>query len=296
MHLGENEDNKMKIVTGYKGIPHISSNDQQAFNQGVFGNGNYVLNVGNMFTAELTNVNTVTVSDGEGIIQGVHFRIEPDETETINISNGATGTTRIDLICARYTKDAGTGIEDVSLVLIQGEPAELNPEVPEYNTGDILTGATIVDFPLYEVDVDGLTPTLKPIFKALGDISNISKVGTIVSASNVNEYNCNNTWTNTATLTLSPGTYFVLGYAFFERTAANNDIGVSVGLTAGQDLEASCLLKSSGGTWQTIQCMGVIKIYDSWGDRDVSVKVINGNVQSTVSSGLYAIKMSNLIE
>lgn len=285
----------MKIVTGYKGIPHISSNDQQAFNQGIFGNGNYVLNVGNKFDAELTNVNTVTVSDGEGIIQGVHFRIEPDETETINILNGATGTSRIDLICARYTKDAGTGIEDVSLVLIPGEPAESDPEVPEYNTGDILTGATIVDYPLYEVDVDGLTPTLKPIYKVLQDIFNLSKVGTVVYEEDTGQYNCNNTWTKTATLTLSPGTYLVFAKAFFEMAVANSDIGVSASWTSGYDRDCSCLLKSAGGTWQSIQCMSVMPIYDSWGDTDVSVYVLNGNVESVVVSGIYAIKIADIL-
>lgn len=180
MPHADNEEDKMKIVTGYKGTPHISSNDQQAFNQGIFGSGNYVLDVGNKFGAELTNVNTVTISDGEGVLQGVHFRIEPGETETINIANGTTGTSRIDLICARYTKDAATGIENVSLVLIPGDAVESNPEVPEYNTGDILNGESPVDFPLYKVSLNGLTPSLVVMFSKKGsmtnspDLSNIS--------------------------------------------------------------------------------------------------------------------------
>ena len=154
----------MKIVTGYKGTPHISSNDQQAFNQGIFGNGNSILDVGSGFDATLEDVNTVTIADGEGVIQGVHFRIEPGETETVNIPNGAVGTYRLDLICARYTKDAATGVENVSLVLISGEPDESDPEIPEYNTGDILTGATVVDFPLYLVQINEITPILKKQF------------------------------------------------------------------------------------------------------------------------------------
>ena len=151
----------MKIVTGYKGTPHISSNDQQAFNQGIFGGGNSVLDIGNRFAATLTNVNTVTVSDGEGVIQGVHFRIEPGETETVNIANGAVGSYRLDLICARYTKDPATGVENISLVLLQGMPDESDPQLPDYNTGNILEGATIVDYPLYLVQVNEITPVLK---------------------------------------------------------------------------------------------------------------------------------------
>ena len=150
----------MKIVTGYKGEPHISSNDMQGFNQSIVGTGEYIFNIGQKFAATITNVNTVTISDGEGIMQGVHFRIAPGQSETVNIANGTTGTYRKDLICARYTKDSVTGIEDVSLVVIQGEEVASSPEEPTYNTGDILEGDSPVDFPLYTVSLSGLTPTL----------------------------------------------------------------------------------------------------------------------------------------
>ena len=48
----------MKIVTGYTGTPHITSNDQQGFNQGVFGTGNIVLGV-ELATALGTTVETL---------------------------------------------------------------------------------------------------------------------------------------------------------------------------------------------------------------------------------------------
>ena len=150
----------MNIVTGYTGSPHVTSNAAQAFHQGIFGQFNTVLEVGSKFSAELTDVNTVTFSDGEGVIQGVHFRIDPGTTETVNISNGTTGYKRNDLICARYTKNAVTGVEDVSLVVIDGTPDETTATDPTVNTGDILTGDSPVDFPLYRVSFDGLTPTL----------------------------------------------------------------------------------------------------------------------------------------
>ena len=39
----------MKIVTGYRGEPHITSQDHQSFYQGVFGRQMYVLGTGNEF-------------------------------------------------------------------------------------------------------------------------------------------------------------------------------------------------------------------------------------------------------
>ena len=155
----------MNIVTGYRGVPHITANEQQAFNQGIFGNGNYVLNVGQKFEATLVDALTVTIADGEGVIQGVHFRIAPGDTDTVSISPGTTGYKRIDLICARYTKSAATGIEDVELVVVEGTPDASTPTAPTVNTGDILLGGSPIDYPLYEVDLDGLTPSLTQLFK-----------------------------------------------------------------------------------------------------------------------------------
>jgi hypothetical protein len=154
----------MKIVTGYRGTPHISANDQQAFNQGVIGGGNYVLDVGNHFEASLENVNTVQIRDGDGVIQGVHFRIEPGDFENVNIENGTTGFSRIDLVVARYSKDSTTGIESVDLVVIKGEDAASDPVEPAYNTGSILDGDSPVDFPLYRVTVNEITPSLSSMF------------------------------------------------------------------------------------------------------------------------------------
>ena len=153
----------MKIVTGYTGTPHISSNDDQARNQGIFGRGGCVLDVGNQLNATLTNATTVTLSDGDGIIQGVHFRIEPGMTEAVSISPGTTGYNRIDLICARYTKDASTGVEDVSLVVIEGTPSSSTASEPSYTEGDILNGDTLAELPIWKVALAGLTPTLSRI-------------------------------------------------------------------------------------------------------------------------------------
>lgn len=157
----------MKIVTGYTGTPHVTSNAAQAFNQGIFGNGNCVLDVGYKFSATLTDANTVTISDGEGVMQGVHFRIDPGTTEAVTISNGTSGYKRIDLICARYTKNAVTGVEDVSLVVVEGTPDASTPTAPTVNSGTILTGDSPVDFPLWQVSLDSLTPSLTSLIATL---------------------------------------------------------------------------------------------------------------------------------
>lgn len=154
----------MNIVTGYTGTPHVNSNEAQALNQGIFGNGNYVLNVGSKFGATIVDANTITIEDGEGVMQGVQFRIAPGDTEDVNIESGTSGYNRIDLICARYTKNAVTGVEAVNLVVIQGTPNASTPSEPSYNTGDILDNDSPVDFPLYKVTLTGLVPTVTAQF------------------------------------------------------------------------------------------------------------------------------------
>ena len=66
---------------------------------------------------------------------------------------------RSDLIVVRYERNAGTGVEDMSLVVIKGTPASSSPQDPTYNTGTIAAGDTIVDFPLYRVSIDGISIT-----------------------------------------------------------------------------------------------------------------------------------------
>lgn len=172
----------MNIVTGYTGTPHVTANEAQALNQGIFGPSNYVLDVGERFSATLVDANNITIEDGEGVLQGVQFRIAPGETENVSIDSGTTGYNRIDLICARYTKDAQTGVEDVNLVVIKGTPTSSTPSEPAYNTGNVLLSDSPVDFPLYKVTFAGLTPTLAQLFRTRMSNVFVAKGYSIVSS------------------------------------------------------------------------------------------------------------------
>lgn len=211
----------MNIVTGYTGSPHVTSNAAQGFNQGIFGAGNYVLNVGNMFEAELTDANTVTIADGEGVLQGVHFRIDPGTTETVNISNGTLGYKRIDYICARYTKNAITGVEDVSIAVVEGTPDASTPTEPTVNSGTILTGSSPVDFPLYKVSIDGLTPTLTALFSQR--IIDYSTTDTITLSSSGVSGTYEGAVTH-KTITLEPGYYLFCVRVEAMATSALKDL------------------------------------------------------------------------
>ena len=195
----------MKIVTGYRGVEHITSNDDQARNQGIFGTGNSILNIGNLFALTIVSATSVTIADGEGMLQGVHFRIEPGQTEQVDLSPGTPGYNRIDLICARYTKDAATGVEDVNIAVIEGEPSSGTPTEPTYNTGDILTGATVIDYPLHKVTFTGVTPTSEALNRVL------MKLYTV-------ELDFQGTGEMAKYINLEPGVYYFAGMISFSGT------------------------------------------------------------------------------
>lgn len=157
----------MKIVTGYKGEAHITSNDDQGRNQGIVGSGNYILRVGNKLEVAANGTNAVKVKDGEGMIQGVHFRVEPGTSDIINITLPSSGNHREDYLVARYAKDSGTGVETVTLMTLSGTavPTSMDTIPPTPSSGDILAGDSPVDMVLAKVvsnnsGIVSITPTI----------------------------------------------------------------------------------------------------------------------------------------
>ena len=147
----------MHIVTGYKGENHVTAADVGSFNAAIFGAGQYVLNRGNKFSTTIVSNNQIRVADGDILMQGRHIRLNEGTYVDLTIDNGAQGYMRNDLIVARYTKDAASGVEDVNLVVIKGTPVEASPADPEYTTGDIINDHVyLADMPLYRVPIDGL--------------------------------------------------------------------------------------------------------------------------------------------
>ena len=147
----------MNIITGYKGEPHITSQQDRNVNIGIFGSGTHIVNVGSKMAATIVSANEITIADGLLGAEGCTAEIERGTSESIAIENGAQGMLRKDLIVARYTKESGTGVENMQLAYIAGTPAASAPALPAYNTGTIASGDTLVDFPLYTVNLNGIS-------------------------------------------------------------------------------------------------------------------------------------------
>ena len=148
----------MEIITGYRGEGHVTSQQNRITNIGIFGSGTFIVgNVGSLMAASVISANEVQIADGLLIAEGCTAEIPRGTSESLAIENGSQGTKRKDLIVARYTRESGTKIESMELVVITGTPASSNPATPSYNTGSITGGDTLVDFPLFTVNIDGIT-------------------------------------------------------------------------------------------------------------------------------------------
>lgn len=146
----------------------VSAESDGALYSAIIGSESYVLNVGKKFTAEIQSNNKIKINDGSALVNGRHVRIASGDSELITINNGSHGLNRKDIIVIRYQKEP-TGIESVKFLVIQGEETSLEAKVPSYTKGNILTGSTVVDFPLYEVSLTGINITeVKKLFKVLG--------------------------------------------------------------------------------------------------------------------------------
>ena len=174
----------MDIITGYIGEPHISSEQDRDINIGIVGEGSYVLATGLQMEPEVQTGNEVRIKDGVIMHQGCAASIKKNTYDSVMIANGSQGMKRTDLIVARYQRDAETNIESMNWVVIQGTPAETDPVVPEYVSGDIQAGDTVADMPMYKVHLDGLNITsIEKVFTVVNGIKelNSNKKDSIIS-------------------------------------------------------------------------------------------------------------------
>lgn len=150
----------MDIITGYRGEPHVTSQQERNTNIAILGDDVCVIKgIDSELAATVVSANLVTISDGMLIAQGCTACIERGTSDSLAIENGSQGMQRIDLIVARYTRNAGTAVEDMTLAVIKGTPSATDPEVPAHTTGLIADGDSLVEFPLYRVNINGISIT-----------------------------------------------------------------------------------------------------------------------------------------
>lgn len=164
----------MDIITGHRGVSHVTSQNQRDINMGFVGEESYILPVGGELAATITGGSEVTIADGVLMMQGCAASIGYGQSETLTLQAGTAGYKRYDLICAQYTKDSD-GVESVALVVKTGTPTTGTPQYPSYTDGNIAAGDTLVEVPLYAVYFSGAT-----INRVAPEISTTKTIGELL--------------------------------------------------------------------------------------------------------------------
>lgn len=180
----------MELVTGRKGSAHITSQQDRMKHQGTWGSGAYILQTGQMLEPQVQSSNEIRIRDGALMVQGALGTVKVNSYDPVTIQNGTQGMKRIDLICWQYTYDAEQDVESAEWVVIQGTPAETDPQQPAYTDGDIQQGDSPVQVPVFAVELDGINVTgvttllpTAPTFEELND-NKVSGFGDIETVSN----------------------------------------------------------------------------------------------------------------
>lgn len=210
----------MNIITGYRAEPHITAQQDRDVNIGIFGASAKILKgVGSEMAATVISANEVEIADGMIMCEGCASEIAHGTTESMTIDNGTQGKLRIDLIVARYNRNTSTGVEDMALIVIKGTPSASDPQSPAYISGTISDGDTTVDFPLYQVNIDGISIT--SVDALVGTVN----IPDLISDSISNALNSALKW---KIFGGTPGNNYVYGQTFVTVPASAKEVYVIV--------------------------------------------------------------------
>ena len=241
----------MELVTGHLGYNHIDAGDLRAYNRGIFGSDNYILEGSD--SASITPATTVTIPRFEMMLDGSHIRT--DGTDSITFTSTSQGMYRKDYICITITNSSG--VESVSISVVTGT-ASGTLAGASFPTITSTSSATI--YPIYEVvvyqstvqsincimkqmkSIDSYHNRTMPVSEggtgvtsksALLDYLGISaNHGTITTVASASEVITSTTlaesisYVEVCRLTLPAGTYVITGTAVMNCTATYDDVSI----------------------------------------------------------------------
>lgn len=146
----------MQIVEGYTGTDHVTAAMDGALNAGCFGGGMYVMGTGKRLACAVASSNSVTVADGDLMMNGRHGYIKHGTVETVQVASGTAGYRRNDVLACKYSKGSD-GVESMQLVVVKGAQTTGTPKDPDIASASILDGASEALMPLWRLPLDGVS-------------------------------------------------------------------------------------------------------------------------------------------
>lgn len=158
----------MEIITGYAGTPHVTAAQDSSLNRAIFGLPTCILAdpILESLDPQIQSNDIIRIRSAIGMIQGRVWWVAPNTYDEVNFNNGTQGENRIDLVTARYEKNAETGVESVEWNVIQGTPTEGSAVAPTPTDGNIDDGDNVADMKIFEVAFEGINlVSVTPVFE-----------------------------------------------------------------------------------------------------------------------------------
>ena len=143
------------IIDGYTGEENIFADIIGEYNAALFGDGDYVLKVGESLGYSIVSNNEIDIKDGVFVVQGRRGHIKKGTTEICRIENGSQALKRNDLIVIEYSVEGSTMVESFKVKVVKGTAGESAVD-PETVSGDIRNGAVLHQMPIYRVRIEGI--------------------------------------------------------------------------------------------------------------------------------------------
>lgn len=151
----------MELINGHGGASHVSGSDVGRLYSCMVGEADltYPVAIWGEGAPYAKSANAIGLSGPmTALADGMHVNF--DGTEEWAIRDGATGYNRNDLCCIHYSVDADTGVESVSLDVIEGTAVTGTAKDPTVPDGRREDGNSVQWVPLARVSLSGLTPTV----------------------------------------------------------------------------------------------------------------------------------------
>lgn len=149
----------MEILTGHTGEAHVTAEQFRALLSCIWGDGSYILPVGNKLDCTLESNNLLVIKTGMMVHHGNVSVVSSGSGDQVALTNGTQGMKRIDLIVNRYSLNESTGVESNEWVHIPGTAVSSNPVAPSYTEGNVMDGDLVDDCPVFQIELDGLNIT-----------------------------------------------------------------------------------------------------------------------------------------
>ena len=111
------------LITGFWGEPHITVENDRGINAAIFGQGRFVLPVGNQLKLEYIGNNTVRLYDGKLIDNGAMAGIPTGKYVDLLVSEAGQGMKRNDILVFQYDKNESTLVETGTFVITRRFPS-----------------------------------------------------------------------------------------------------------------------------------------------------------------------------